>query len=218
MVFHRSDDRGCERNDFFRPHALDHGLPSLGDFPGLRMFLSKPSMLLLLILTLSLVLFLPETPRVSAAHMGSSNGVTQTLRPGDCFKSSRECNDTPPEIKVTVDALAGQNGWYRSAVQVSAKATDKTSDIAQIKIRVDTGKWQPARAVTITEDGVHHLDFRTRNKADNQATLEKEFKIDQHDPIGQFASPFGGSQVQGNVTVFGTVHDETSGMGRMELS
>ncbi len=124
----------------------------------------------------------------------------------------------PPQVDVTIDAIEGLLAWFRSAANVSAKAVDETSGMAQMSIRIDDGDWQPVSAVKIAEDGFHQLDFRAVDKAGNQTELAKEIKIDQHDPIGQFVSPMGGTKVQGTVQLDGTVHDAMSGTSKMSLS
>jgi len=124
----------------------------------------------------------------------------------------------PPQVDVTIDAIEGLLAWFRSAANVSAKAVDETSGMAQMDIRVDAGDWQPVNTVKIAEDGIHQLDFRAVDKAGNRTDLAKEVKIDQHDPIGLFVSPMGGTKVQGTVQLDGTVHDNMSGTSKMTLS
>ncbi len=124
----------------------------------------------------------------------------------------------PPQVDITIDAIEGLLAWFRSAANVSAKAVDETSGIARMDIRVDAGDWQPVNAVKVEEDGIHQLGFRAVDKAGNRTELEKEVKIDQHDPIGQFVEPVGGTKVQGTVDVSGTVHDNLSGTSKMTLS
>ncbi len=124
----------------------------------------------------------------------------------------------PPQVDISIDAIEGLLAWFRSAAKVSAKAVDETSGIAQMDIRVDEGDWQPVNAVQIAEDGIHQLQFRAVDQAGNRTELAKVVKIDQHDPIGQFIQPKGGTKVQGTVEVGGTVHDDMSGLSKMNLS
>ncbi len=70
----------------------------------------------------------------------------------------------------------------------------------------------------LNQDGVHQVDVRATHADGNQTTVSQEVKIDQHDPIGQFTAPQGGTAVQGIVQVQGTVHDEQSGMGQVGAS
>lgn len=123
-----------------------------------------------------------------------------------------------PVINLGVDALAGLNGWYRSKATVTAEAVDKVSGVAQTEISVDGGDWELTNEVELDDDGVHQLEFRAMDKAGNLATLSKTIKIDQHDPIGYFIEPQGGTRVKGQIVIGGTVHDDLSGMGKVDLS
>jgi hypothetical protein len=129
-----------------------------------------------------------------------------------------QIDSVAPVINLGVDALAGLNSWYRSKATVTAEAIDKVSGVAQTEISVDGGDWELTNEVELDSDGVHQLEFRAMDKAGNLATLSKTIKIDQHDPIGYFTEPQGGTRVKGQITVGGTVHDDLSGMGKVDLS
>lgn len=124
----------------------------------------------------------------------------------------------PPKIDVTIDALEGLNEWFRSAASVLAKATDESSGVKQMDIRLDKGDWQPVSSVKIEEDGIHQVGFRAVDGAGNRTTLERTVKIDQHDPIGTFLEPVGMTKVQGQVTVNGLVKDNLSGIEQVDFS
>lgn len=120
----------------------------------------------------------------------------------------------PPQIDIHVDGLNGLSGWYRSIVTVSALAAFGPLNL---EMRADGGDWQPVNSIRLTEDGIHRVEIRTTGTG-NQVTMSKEVRIDQHDPIGQFTAPQGGTAVQGVVEVSGTVHDALSGMGQVVVS
>ncbi len=121
----------------------------------------------------------------------------------------------PPQMDIQVDGLKGLSGWYRSIVTVSALAD---FDLLNLEMRVDEGEWKPVNSIQLNEDGVHRVEIRATNVTGNQAILSKEIRIDQHDPIGQFTAPQGGTAVQGVVEVHGAVHDALSGIGQVGVS
>lgn len=141
-------------------------------------------------------------------NAGNTTTRTQTVK----------IDTVAPQIDVTIDAVAGLQAWFRSAVEMVANAMDDTSGVTEMDIRIDDGPWQPAKSAKISQDGIYQVGFRSSDAAGNRTTLEKEVKIDQHDPIGQFVTPMGGTKVQGTVDISGTVKDGLAGIKTVDFS
>jgi hypothetical protein len=118
-------------------------------------------------------------------------------------------------LDIHINGLRGENGRFRSQVAISVQAIP---GVTKLEMRVDRGSWQQLDSIQLTEDGVHQVDIQGIDAAGKRMTLSQEIKIDQHDPIGQFTEPHGGTAVHGLVAVSGTVHDDRSGMGRVNIS
>ena len=91
---------------------------------------------------------------------------------------------SPP---ATVSSLAGTMGsaqWYVTAVTVSLSATDATSGVASIMVRVDNGSWQAYGAtVVVTGDGNHVVAFHATDAAGVTETAKVVgFRIDTTPP------------------------------------
>lgn len=121
----------------------------------------------------------------------------------------------PPQMDLQVEAMRGLSGWSRSIATVSIVMESGMTDL---EMRVDGGDWRSDHSFKLTKDGVYQVEARATTVGGNLIIVSKEIKIDQHDPIGQFTAPQGGTAVQGIVQVQGTVHDELSGMGQVGIS
>ncbi len=83
---------------------------------------------------------------------------------------------TPPTISgLNVSGTAGNNGWYRSDVEVSGVASDATSGIALVEV-----DGQPN--LTLSE-GVHGVLIRAVDEAGNQSTQVATVRVDNTPPI-----------------------------------
>jgi PKD repeat protein len=80
----------------------------------------------------------------------------------------------------------GQNGWYRTPVQITLAAADEQggSGLDEIEYRVDGGAFQPYTApVTVTPEGAHVVQYRASDKAGNtEAPKSVDVKIDATAP------------------------------------
>ena len=159
---------------------------------------------LFVLLFLGIALCLPGLPSAMAS----------AVQPGDL----RDTVSQPPQIDIHIDALTGMQGWYRSVTTISVIDHNAPAGEVELEMQTDGGGWQPLQSFQLTEDGFHLVEIRSTDVDGNQATLSKEVRIDQHDPIGQFLAPQGGTPVQGLVQVSGSVHDELSGMGQVSIS
>ncbi|UCD93130.1 MAG: Ig-like domain repeat protein [Methanobacteriota archaeon] len=73
-----------------------------------------------------------------------------------------------PDTTETVSGTVGMNGWYVSTLGFSLSATDATSGVELTLYRVDGGAWlNYSGSISITEDGVHRIDFRSFDVAGN---------------------------------------------------
>ncbi len=78
---------------------------------------------------------------------------------------------------------APQNGWYRSAVNVSLTAMDAIDGACAVQFSLDGGAWQTAPGtVTVAGEGQHTLEFRASDQAGNQATGSLALNIDTTSP------------------------------------
>jgi len=158
----------------------------------------------LLLLALVLALCLPGVPHVMAYS-------TQPVE-------KQQLAAQHPQMEFQIDGITGLAGWYRSSTTVSVNVSDAASGVVKLEMRGDDGDWQPVHSIKLAEDGIHPVHVRVTDANGNQTTISKEVKIDQHDPIGQFISPQGGTAVRGAVMLTGTVHDALSGMGQIGVS
>jgi hypothetical protein len=87
-----------------------------------------------------------------------------------------------PVISVRTDSVP-ENGWYRSAVNVSLTATDAMDGARAVQFSLDGGPWQTASGtVTVTGEGQHTLEYRSTDLAGNQATGSLSLDIDTTAP------------------------------------
>ena len=88
-----------------------------------------------------------------------------------------------PSVSGSLSGTLGSGGWYTSAVQASASATDATSGIASIEYAADGGTWTTYPGSLGFYDGTHSLQFRTTDIAglgDTSAVFD--FKVDTGSP------------------------------------
>ncbi len=165
------------------------------------MKLKKP---LFVLLILGLALCLP----------GLSPAMASADQPGELQHTAPQ----PSQFDIHIYGLKGLQGWYRSVTTISVIDQNAPSGEMELEIQTDGGGWQPLQSIQLTEDGVHLVEIRGTDVDGNQTTLSKEVRIDQHDPIGQFIAPHGGTTVHGSVQVSGFVRDELSGMDQAGIS
>jgi hypothetical protein len=67
-----------------------------------------------------------------------------------------------PDVIAQVNGIAGTNGWFVSAVNVSGMGTDAVSGVETVEVSVDGGTWLPATTLT---DGVYQVQSRVVDKA-----------------------------------------------------
>jgi len=94
---------------------------------------------------------------------------------------------TAPTLDVTLDGTLGNNGWYRSAVEVAISADDEYSGIAMVEYSLDEGAPVTSGGpfpitFTITVDGIHTLDCVAIDIAGYEYPVSLDIYIDQTDP------------------------------------
>jgi len=132
-----------------------------------------------------------------------------------------QVDTTAPVLVASLSGKLGLAGWYVSDVTTSAQVSDATSGIALTEYRLDGGSWGPGTSITASADGPHTVDFRTTDRAGNQAFASRTFKIDQTFPASGFVSPIEGSSgtiAQGLFTLNGHSTDAMSGLAAVQIS
>jgi hypothetical protein len=92
-----------------------------------------------------------------------------------------------PDATLTPDTPNGSNGWYNSAVTVTANSSDATSGLASQAISLDGSTWMPA--LTLSTDGVYTVQVSAKDNAGNTASATKTVKLDSTPPAAAFQVP-----------------------------
>src|SRR2546422_5846980 len=71
----------------------------------------------------------------------------------------------PPVSSATLAGTRGENGWFRSAVTATLRATDEGSGIATFQYRLDGGPWQAYSAPLNFTDGERLLEYFATDRA-----------------------------------------------------
>jgi hypothetical protein len=132
-------------------------------------------------------------------------------------------DDIPPETAITLDGVAGLDGWYLSAVGVSLSASDNDSGVSGTLYSYDNYMYTPYNGtLNISAEGstiVYY--YSTDNASNREPTKTETINIDTIAPLTT-ASCTGGQGLGGwyvsdvAVTLFAT--DETSGLAYTEYS
>jgi len=124
----------------------------------------------------------------------------------------------PPVSSATLAGIRGENGWSRSAVTATLRATDEGSGIATFQYRLDGGPWQDYSAPLNFTDGERLLEYFATDRARHVETIHSvpirvdsvPPDIDRLDPSGTVSST--------NVTIAWSATDSGSGIARFEVS
>jgi len=126
-----------------------------------------------------------------------------------------------PTISGSLSGTSGENGWYTSAVTLSAAATDPTpgSGIASFEVSADGDAWQPFSGSLTLSDGVHTVSLRTADAAGWTASAEQTFSVDTQVP--QLSADLAGHLVSSGrynttATLSASGSDTGSGLNRIE--
>jgi hypothetical protein len=93
--------------------------------------------------------------------------------------------DTTPPVTVAIQSPPpNANGWNNTDVTVRLNATDDISGVALTQSNLDGAGWQTApNPITITPEGIHVLQFRSIDRAQNvEETKQVTIRIDRTPP------------------------------------
>ena len=124
---------------------------------------------------------------------------------------------TPPELSLVVPPVDGQLGWYVSALDLSAVASDDHSGVLSVQASMDEGATWKELPLHL-DDGVYPVAVQARDVAGNVSTVSDVYRIDTVPPVTIIEEPVEGTLVRGAVTLSGQVEDETSGPAGGEFS
>lgn len=135
---------------------------------------------------------------------------------------------TAPTTTASPSPAANAGGWWNSAVTVSLAASDNLSGIASTEYALDGGGWTPyTTPIAVSTAGIHVLQFRSTDKADNQETTRAlTIRIDliapeafiRFDPATKDIGVFGLDALSGVADPMdATLAATTAGSGNTEL-
>lgn len=124
---------------------------------------------------------------------------------------------TPPSLELVLPPIDGLNGWYVSALDVSANANDAVSGISVVEGRVDDGSAWGALPLHLAT-GFYLVEVRARDVAGNETLSTAMVRVDDVPPTSQFTSPSDGAVVKGNVALQGSLLDSLSGPASGQIS
>jgi len=90
---------------------------------------------------------------------------------------------TPPTTTLQIQGLAGDNGWYRSAITVTLDAQDAQSGVVSTLHKLDGGAWITGTSLSIAAPDKHVLEYGSRDAAGNIEPIhEATLRIDPNPP------------------------------------
>jgi hypothetical protein len=124
---------------------------------------------------------------------------------------------SPPKTNMTLKGILGLNGWFTSDVIVNMSAN---VPIEKIEYSLDNVTWSIFTApFTLTEEGYHHIYYRSTDTAGNVEETRKEIiKIDKTPPIGSIQINDGALYTDSRtVTLTLNATDTASGLSQMRF-
>lgn len=88
---------------------------------------------------------------------------------------------TPPDLSPEPSTPDGTNGWYVQDAVVNAIADDVLSGLADVRVRVDGGAWQPL-PLTLTDEGIYTVDIEAEDEAGLITSRTLTISIDRTAP------------------------------------
>jgi len=156
-------------------------------------------------------LALPEGKSTANYTATSSSGRTAS------GSSTWKRDVTPPDASLVVPPVDGKSGWYVSALDISATASDVHSGVLSVQASIDEGDTWDSLPLHL-DDGVYPVVMQARDVAGNMSTVTGVFRIDTVPPVTNIDKPVEGTLVRGDVTLSGQLEDETSGPASGEFS
>jgi hypothetical protein len=156
-------------------------------------------------------LALPEGTGTANYTATSSSGRTVS------WLSTWKRDVTPPDVSLVLPPVNGKNGWYVSALDLSATASDTHSGVLSVRASMDEGHtWEPLPLHL--NDGIYPVAVQTRDVAGNVSTVTDVFYVDTVPPVTSIEEPVDGTLVRSVVTLSGQVEDVASGPAGGEFS
>lgn len=153
--------------------------------------------------------------QVDLCYQGDDSGninadsISLTPDPGVIVRTTQT---ELPTVVTTVDPATptGEQGWWTSAVTVTAEAGG--AEGAQAQLRIDDGAWATvAGPIAISTDGEHEVFARAVTDDETSPTETVNLKIDTTTPVSS-------AEVDpSNRTVTARAADETSGLASIEV-
>ena len=83
-----------------------------------------------------------------------------------------------------MSGTSGLDGWYLGPVTVTLSAADPLSGVAATQYRLDGGAWLAYAGPLVIGDGVHAVDYRSTDAADNVEPFRTLLlQVDEHHPV-----------------------------------
>jgi hypothetical protein len=128
-------------------------------------------------------------------------------------------DQTPPTLHTLIPVPDGKNGWYIDPLLAGVYGDDLTSGILLAQARVDGGVWLDGSISVVTE-GLHELDFRTRDQAGNWNQTSVQVGVDLTDPALSLATSgtpgLAGWHIS-PITVTASATDAVSGLNELRF-
>jgi len=124
---------------------------------------------------------------------------------------------TPPTTSSALSGTVGENGWYKSDVQVTLSAVDNSggSGVSQTQYKIDSGTWQTYSVpFPVSTDGSHTVYYKSVDVAGNME-IEKStpINIDSVAPTGSLVIQNGSAETYSTTVELNTQgNDSTSGI------
>jgi hypothetical protein len=123
---------------------------------------------------------------------------------------------------MSLSGTTGDNGWYKSAVQVTLSAADNSggSGVSQTQYKIDTGNWQTySTPFSVSTDGTHTVYYKSVDIKGNWETEKSTIvRIDAAAPNGSLAIQNGSTQTYSTVVNLNTqANDATSGVAAVRF-
>ncbi|MFH2102386.1 MAG: hypothetical protein ABIJ39_03400, partial [Chloroflexota bacterium] len=96
--------------------------------------------------------------------------------------ASGRLDSVPPLVGGNVTGVPGDNGWFVSAVTVTAAASDATSGVVSLQYALNGGVWTGYTGALTLGNGVHSLQLRAVDAAGHIATASETARVDTLSP------------------------------------
>lgn len=127
--------------------------------------------------------------------------------------STISIDTTTPSIDVALNGSTGNNGWYKSDLEIIASASDATSGVNTFDASIDGSAYADYNSPITFSDGIHTIQFKATDQAGNETqTPVQEFHIDTIAPVVDIPSS---GEVNEPITY--KVKDDGSGLASLRV-